>query len=407
MAEKDFTDREKEMAGRSYAGNEIRYLQEVLAGGKLSSLAGGKFVQRFEKKFAEMMGVPRAVAMNSCMAALHAAMICAGAGPGSEVVCDSEFIFGAMAVLYTGAIPVFVDIDPVTHNMDASKIEAAITERTKAVIVTHAWGLSADMDAILPVARRHNLLMVEDCAESILATYKGRCTGSLGDIGCFSFQASKQMSLGDGGMATAANEAFAKSLANHAGAPTWLSVAHGLDYNYRMNEPTAAIGLAQMEILPRLVQALATNAAHYDRAVEGCPWLRLQRGPDCAQHSFYHWAATFDGEPHGISLSQFKAAIATSGLQSITVGYTQMPAYQHPVIKNRAAHAFHCVENRCDRERYPDGLCPVAERVVPRIVLGYVLGSEEMAKREAEKLHQVIARLDSEAGGSRQVRAAS
>jgi dTDP-4-amino-4,6-dideoxygalactose transaminase len=407
MAEKDFTDREKEMAGRSYAGNEMGYLQEVLACGKLSSLAGGKFVGRFEKKFADMMGVPKAVAMNSCMSTLHAAMICAGAGPGSEVICDPEFVFGAMAVLYTGAIPVFVDIDPVTHNMDASKLEAAINERTKAIIVTHAWGLPADMDALLPVARRHNLLVVEDCAGSVLATYKGRYTGSLGDIGCFSFQASKQMSLGDGGMATAATEALAKRLANHAGAPTWLSVAYGLDFNYRMNEPTAAIGLAQLEVLPRAVQALCTNAAYYDKAVEGCSWLHLQRGPDDSHHSFYHWAATFDGEPYGISLDRFKTAIRDSGLKSVTVGYTQMPTYRHPVIKNQLAHAFHCAENRCDHERYPDGLCPVAERVIPRIVLGYVLGIEDMARREAEKLHEVIVRLDSGADAGKQTRLAS
>jgi dTDP-4-amino-4,6-dideoxygalactose transaminase len=407
MAERDFTDREKEVPGRCYSGNEMRYLQEMLAGGKLSSLAGGTFVPRFEKKFAEMMGVPRAVAMNSCMSALHAAMICVGAGPGSEVICDPEFVFAGMAVLYTGAIPVFVDIDPITHNMDPTKIEAAICERTKAIAVTHAWGLPADMDEILAVARRHNLMVVEDCAESILATYKGRYTGSLGDIGCFSFQASKQMSLGDGGMASASSEAIAKSLANQAGAPTWLSVAYGLDFNYRMNEPTAAMGLAQLEVLPQTVESLRANAAHYDKAVEGCPWLHLQRDPDCSRHSFYHWAATFDGERHGISLDQFKAAIRESGLSSITVGYTQMPAYKHPVIKNQLAHAFHCADNRCDHERYPDGLCPVAEKVIPRIVLGYVLGSEDMAGREAEKLYEVIVRLDSSAGAGKKVRLAS
>jgi dTDP-4-amino-4,6-dideoxygalactose transaminase len=395
MAEKDFTDREKEMAGRCYRGNDMRYLQEVLACGKLSSLSGGTFVPRFEKKFAQMLDVARAVAMNSCMSTLHAAMICAGAKPGCEVICDSEFVFAAMAVLYTGAIPIFVDIDPITHNMDATKLEAAINERTKAIVVTHAWGLPADMDEILRIARRRNLLVVEDCAESILATYKGRYTGSLGDIGCFSFQASKQLSLGDGGMATANSEAIAESLALHAGAPTWQSVAYGLDFNYRMNEPTAAIGLAQLEVLPQVVESLRANAAHYDEAVKGCPWLHLQRGPDYARHSFYHWAATFDGERYGITLDQFKAAIRESGLKSITVGYTQMPAYKQPVIKNELAHAYHCAENRCDHERYPEGLCPVAERVIPRVVIAYVLGSEHMAREEAEKLHDVVVRLES------------
>jgi len=379
---------QEEQTGRTYRGNEMVYLREVLESGRLSSLNGGAFVPRFEEAFAELLGAEYAVAINTCMSALHAGVLCAGAGPGSEVICDSEFIFGSMAVLYNNAIPVYVDLDPVTHNMNPDGIEAAITERTKAIIVTHAWGLPAEMDRIVEIGHRRGLLVIEDCAESLLADYKGRYTGAWGDIGCFSFQASKQLSLGDGGMATANSEALQTKIASQAGAPTFKSVAYDLDFNYRMNEPTAAVGLAQLEVMPAFIQRLRANARHYDDAVAGCPWIVLQRGPEGSNHSFYHWAATFQGGDG--DLAEFRKVIESAGFDSVSVGYTGKPAYKHPVIEERRAHAFHCPENAGHSGRYDEGTCPVAERIIPRLLLAYVVESEESAKREAEKLNAVI-----------------
>ena len=379
---------QEEQTGRTYRGNEMVYLREVLESGRLSSLNGGAFVPRFEEAFAELLGAEYAVAINTCMSALHAGVLCAGAGPGSEVICDSEFIFGSMAVLYNNAIPVYVDLDPVTHNMNPDGIEAAITERTKAIIVTHAWGLPAEMDRIVEIGHRRGLLVIEDCAESLLADYKGRYTGAWGDIGCFSFQASKQLSLGDGGMATANSEALQTKIASQAGAPTFKSVAYDLDFNYRMNEPTAAVGLAQLEVMPAFIQRLRANARHYDDAVAGCPWIVLQRGPEESNHSFYHWAATFQGGDG--DLAEFRKVIESAGFDSVSVGYTGKPAYKHPVIEERRAHAFHCPENAGHSGRYDEGTCPVAERIIPRLLLAYVVESEESAKREAEKLNAVI-----------------
>ncbi len=390
MSDDKLLEQESKMSGREYSGNEMKYLQEVLACGRLSSLNGGTFVPRFEEAFAKLLGAKYAIAINTCMSALHAGVLAAGAGPGSEVICDSEFIFGSMAVLYNNAIPVFVDIDPVTHNMNPDGIEAAITDRTKAIICTHAWGLPAEMDRITEIARRHNLLVIEDCAESLLADYKGIYTGAWGDVGCFSFQASKQLSLGDGGMATANSEELQKQIAAQAGAPTFQSVAYNLDFNYRMNEPTAAIGLAQLETMPAFIEKLKANAKHYDDAVAGLPWITLQRGPEGANHSFYHWAATFAGcDEH---FEAFKQMVAEASLSSISIGYTNKPAYKHPLIENRAAHAFHCPENDGHSGRYDDGTCPVAEHAIPRLILGYVVEPEETAKREAEKLYEIARR---------------
>jgi perosamine synthetase len=394
LLEEKMVEHERKMAGRSYSGNELKYLEESLKSGKLSGLNGGTFTGRFESEFARLLGAKHAIAMNSCMAALHAALIGADAFAGSEVVCDSEFVFGALAALYNNAIPVFVDIDPVTHNMVADQLDAAITERTKAVIVTHAWGLPAEMDRIVEIAHRRNIVVIEDCAESLLADFKGRYTGTWGDMGCFSFQASKQLSLGDGGMATAATEEFRKKLANHAGAPTFQSVAYSMDFNYRLNEPTAAIGLAQLETLPALVEQLRRKARYWDQAVEGCSWIRLQRGPEGANHSFYHWAATLVDDAGGPTFAEFKRNLEAAGLGTLSLGYTGMPAYRHPVLAERRAHAFHCTENRGLIPSYAQGTCPTAEKVVPRLLLGYVIVSEEMAEREAEKFSKLIREME-------------
>lgn len=394
MAKDLLIEQEKKLSGRSFSGNEFAYLQHVLESGKLSSLTGGDMVPGFEQKFAEMLGARHAVAIHSCMAALHSSVLCAGAGAGTEVICDSEFIFGALAVLYNNSIPVFVDIDPVTHNMDPSAIESAVTDRTCAIIVTHAWGLPAEMDRIMEIARRHNLTVIEDCAESLLAEYKGRFAGAWGEIGCFSFQASKQLSTGDGGMAITSDDALHERLAAQAGAPTFHSVAFDLDYNYRMNEVTAALGLAQLEVMPQFIEKLRANARLYDEAVAGCGWITLQRGPAEAHHSFYHWAATFHGDDHGLSLEEFKKAVEQAGFESISVGYTGMPSYRHPVIHERRAHAFHCPENAGHSGRYDPGTCPNAEHSVPRLILGYVVEPEETARREADRLHDLITRLE-------------
>ncbi|MCK4590322.1 MAG: DegT/DnrJ/EryC1/StrS family aminotransferase, partial [Candidatus Latescibacteria bacterium] len=190
---------------------------------------------------------------------------------------------------------------------------------------------------------------------------------------------------------------FAKKLGENAGAPTSGSVAFGVHYGYRMTEPIAAIGLAQLENLPQYIRFLKKNAGYYDQAVKGCRWLRLQRRPEEADHTFYHWAATFEGEAYGIGLDDFKNAVEKANISSISIGYTRIPAYQHPLIKNRAAHAFDCSSYKGDRDHYPEGLCPIAERIIPRIVLAYVIEPEEMAKREAEKLHQVIEQLEKSA----------
>ena len=382
------------MPVRVFDEREVELLREVFASGTLSSL-NGRFTSRFERAFADALGARFAVAMNSAMSVLHSSVMAAGAGAGDEVICDPVCVFGAVAIMYNNAVPVFVDIDPVTMNMDPDLIEDRITERTKAIIVTHVWGLPAKMDRIVDLARRHGLTVIEDCAHALFAKYKGRYVGTWGDVGSFSFQMSKQMGLGDGGMAVTDDEGMARKLALNAGAPTFHSVAYGLHWNYRMTEQTAAIGLVQLERAKGYVEELKEIASLYDEAVRGCPWIVLQRDED-AEHTYHFWAATFRGEEFGISLEEFRRALEEVGC-SLSIGYTGMPAYKHPLISGRMGYGrgcpLDCPHYKGSHNRYPDGLCPVAEDLIPRMLLVYTFSPKEFHLKNAEKLNEVVRRF--------------
>ena len=336
---------------------------------------------RFEKAFARAHRARYAVAMNSAMSVLHASVITTGVEPGDEVICDPVCVFGSLAVLYQRGKPVFVDCQPLTFNMDPDQIEEKITRRTRAIIVTHVGGLPAEMDRIVPIARRHGLAIIEDCAHAFMATYRGKYAGTWGDIGSFSFQASKQLGLGDGGMALTDKKKIADTLALHAGAPTLLSVAHGVHYNFRMNEMTAAVGRAQLPKIRRACRELVKIGRMWDQAIEDCPWIAAQQAPEGAQSTYHLWVATFEGGKYGISRKRFVEALKKHQVP-FSLGYTRRAAYQHPVF----AKVF-------PRGTYPRGLCPRAEYMVPRMILGYPMVAMEDARRGAEGLRRVIEEL--------------
>jgi len=384
------------MPVRSFGARDAEYVQQVLDSGQLSCLGGGEFTARFEDAFAAAHGAQYGVAMNCAMSVLHASVIASGAGAGDEVLCDPVCVFGAMAVMYNNAVPVFVDVNPDTWNMNPDLIEAKITERTKAIIVTHVCGLAAEMDRIVEIAHRHGLIVIEDCAHAILGKYKGRSVGSWGDIGSFSFQASKQLGLGDGGMAVTQSEELAKELALHAGAPTFQSVAFGLHFNYRITEPIAAIGLAQLEVIGEYIEGLKRVAASYDEAVADCEWIAPQSGPEGSDNTYHLWGGTFHGEAMGIKREDFARVLEEEGC-GVGLGYTNMPAYRHPVIGERMGYGRGCPLD-CPlydgtQNQYPDGLCPEAEALFPKIMLAYTFVPEDAAAADAERLKRATERL--------------
>ncbi len=241
-------------------------------------LSLGPRIGEFEQAFALYQGAQHAIGVNSGTAGLHLAMIAAGIGAGDEVITPSfSFIASANCVMYERGTPVFVDINPLTGNIDPNLIEAAITDRTKAILPVHAFGQPADMDPILEIARRHNLWIVEDACEALGAEYKGRRAGSFGEAAVFAFYPNKQMTTGEGGMLVTDNTEWAnlfRSLRNQGRDifDAWLNHTR-LGYNYRMDEMSAALGLVQVSRLEELLAKRARVAEWYNERIDEIPGI--------------------------------------------------------------------------------------------------------------------------------------
>jgi len=247
---------------------------------RTSQLSLGPVLGEFERCFAEYLGAPHAVAVSSGTAGLHLALLALGIGEGDEVIVPSfTFIAAANAIRYVGAAPVFVDIDPVTLNMDAACVERAITPRTRALMVVHTFGCPADLGALLDIAARYGLKIVEDACEAIGAEYEGRRVGTFGDAGVFAFYPNKQITTGEGGMVVCRDAEIAatlRSLRNQGRRPTddWLEHSE-LGYNYRISEMNCAIGLAQLRRIGGILERRKQVAEEYDSRLRGCPDLVL------------------------------------------------------------------------------------------------------------------------------------
>jgi dTDP-4-amino-4,6-dideoxygalactose transaminase len=246
---------------------EKRAVLEVLSSGML---AQGSRVKAFEQAFASMCGTRFAVATSSGTTALHVSLLANRIGSGDEVITTPfTFIASVNSILYTGARPVFVDIDPETYNIDASQIEAAITPRTKAILPVHLFGLSCEMDSILAIAEINNLKIIEDACQSHGAVYKGKVIGSFG-TGAFSFYPTKNMTSAEGGMITTNDEILAEKCQTIRQHGMRRRYYHDeLGYNYRMTDVHAAIGLEQLKKLEHFNQVRRDNAHYLSSNLEG------------------------------------------------------------------------------------------------------------------------------------------
>ena len=254
-------------------GNEKEYLDECIDSGWISF--EGPFVKRFEDGMATLTNRKFAVAVSNGTAALETAVIALGIGKGDEVILPTFTIISCAApILRTGARPVLVDADPITWNMDVSAIEAKITPKTKAIMAVHIYGLPVDMDPVLSLATKYGLYVIEDAAEMIGQTYRGKPCGSFGDISVFSFYPNKHITTGEGGMVLTDDETLAersKSARNLFFGPKRY-LHEELGYNFRMTNLQAAVGCAQMERLEETIQRKRHIGKLYDellRDVEG------------------------------------------------------------------------------------------------------------------------------------------
>lgn len=258
---------------------------EVLRSGWISQ---GPKVAEFERQFAAYVGAKHAVAVSSCTTALHLALFAAGVKPGDEVICPSlSFIATANSIVYAGACPVFVDVDPHTYNIDPNRIEEAITPRTKAILVVHQIGLPAALDEIAEIAHRRGLEVIEDAACAIGAEYKGvRIGAPHGSTACFSFHPRKILTTGEGGMITTSSEEVASrlrrlrqhamgvsDLARHGATKIIVETYDEVGYNYRMTDLQAAVGLVQLQRLDGLLARRKALAARYTHFLSQIPWI--------------------------------------------------------------------------------------------------------------------------------------
>jgi dTDP-4-amino-4,6-dideoxygalactose transaminase len=381
---------------RRFGPNEIKYFKEVLGRGRLSIFENeGGLVDQFENAFAKYTGAKVALARTNGMAGLADAMSVSGAGVGNEVLCDPVVHFGALAATYMNAVPRFVDIDPDTYNMDPESLEANITPNARAVIVTHLWGLPARVDEIRRICRKHKLFLIEDCAHAVGAYWKGRHVGTFGNIGMFSFQEYKQLSTGDGAMLTLNDRKLAYQMEN-----VWKFSGESpviMTLNWRMNEMTAAVGLAQLRRVDDIVQNYYNKTLRiYNDAIQDCSFLKQRVVPKSAVQAGYWFACTWQGDKLGLSCARFKQLNKKMNL-GLRFGFNNTAPYEFDFFRNARAYGKYKCPILCphyikkSNYRYRKGLCPVVEDVMPRLVtVNLIFKPVEEAKRDAEKLRKAV-----------------
>ncbi|PIQ42557.1 MAG: aminotransferase [Gammaproteobacteria bacterium CG11_big_fil_rev_8_21_14_0_20_46_22] len=323
-----------------FADDEIQAVVDVLKSGKVNQWTGTK-VREFEQTFAESHGCQYGIALANGTLALELALYALGIGPGDDVITTAKtFVASASCVVMRGARPIIADVDLDSQNITAETIEAAMTPNTKAIIAVHMAGWPCDMDAIMALAKKHNLYVIEDCAQAHGARYKGRPVGSLGHVAAFSFCQDKIMTTGgEGGMLTTNDEALWKK--------AWAYKDHGKDYdlcfntehppgfrwlhtdfgtNWRMTEMQAAIGLKQLEKLPAWHEARKRNAAILSEALARLPFLRVALPSDEIEHAWYKYYVfvILEKLPKGISRDDLINALAVAGLPAMTGGCSEI-----------------------------------------------------------------------------------
>ena len=344
-----------------------RYVRQALETGWVSS--AGPCIEKFEEAFARVIGVRHAVTVTSGTAALHCALAALGVGPGDEVIVpDFTMIASAFAVLYTGAAPVFVDVEPDTFNLDPSLLKAQMTKRTKAIMPVHIYGHSCDMDPILAFAKEHGIAVLEDAAEAHGALYKGKPCGSLGAVSAFSFYGNKIVTTGEGGMVCTDDDALAKrvrSFKDLSHSPGHRFLHDAIGYNYRMTNLQAALGLGQLEHLHEFLETKERMARHYGRRLGKILGLRLPMTKDYAKNVHWMYAVLVE-EPFGISRDALAAALKSRGIDTRTFF---LPCHSQPAIQKRSPSSVaYSVTERIARQGLylPSGLA-ITEVQIERV----------------------------------------
>jgi len=361
-----------------FNGNEADYALRALDS---ETPENKKFpwVQKLEESFSKEIGSKYAIAVNSGTSGLHAALYAAGVGPGDEVIQPSKtVVMDSYVTMHLGAVPVFVDICSKSWNIDATKIEQKITNKTKAIIVVSLYGLPVDIDPILEIASKYNLTVIDDSAETLMTRYKNGYAGTHSHIGVYSFEKSKHMTSGsEGGMLITSDEDLAvrarkfagigyKGLTAEAGRTSLASSVYQnpdyerfdtIGFNYRMNAITAAIGLAQFERIHELVERRMKVGNLFLEAVNGCDWIETQEIPSYSEHSYFTFGLLYKGsEMRGVSWKSFYDRYKNIGGDGFYACWK--PPYMEPSLKGKEMNG----------QVFDSGLCPIAEDYQKKIM---------------------------------------
>jgi len=357
---------------------------DVLESGNISTFIaspgenflGGKKIKEFEEKFSKKIGTKFGVAFNSASSALHAAVVSVGVNPGEEVIVPpTTFTSTATSSLMHNAIPIFCDVKEDTFCMDPKKIDKLISPLTRAIIPVHLFGHPCDMDEILEISKKHNLKIIEDCAQSIGAKYNDKTVGTLGDCSIFSFQESKTIMTGEGGMLLTDNEDIAniaRMIRNHGEVilPTMKKRSYKtefLGWGYRMTELEAALGLAQLEKLDSLNEIRETLGNFLYEEINKIPGMKHVRYSNI-KHVYWMFGFTFDEKIIGISRNLFCEALQEEGIPCFA-GYVE-PLHLNPIYVEKRAFAF---KHYSGNAKYGKGICPIAESLHEKTLVNTII----------------------------------
>lgn len=368
---------------------EIHNLTKVIQSGWFCDRRGG-FMDRFRADFAAALHAKHALTGGSAMLLMQAIPGAIGAGAGDEIICDPIVQFHAIACLHNNIVPVWADVRPDDFLIDPKSVEERITERTKAIWVTHLWGFPAEVDTLRHIADRHGIYLLEDCAHALLAQYKGRNLGTWGHIGTFSFNMGKQLPTGEGGMAITDDDHLSAELSRRI---IFGESPEVLSSNYRMTEFQAAVGVAQLEKIPGYLETYRMGKEILDEAIADCAWLDPRKTLPDSVVSPYFWACLFHGERRDIPYGVFKAALRQAG-GGFGTGFTQQPAYLYEIFRTPNAYGNKGCPYNCHlytgQVDWKLGLCPVAEDLIPRLVATNNMQDVDALRAKAEILRTAI-----------------
>jgi len=374
-----------------YNGNELAYVSEVLDSENRESRKN-PFVGRLEKKFTETFRAKYAIAQNSGTSTLHSCLAALGVGAGDEVISPVQtVIMCGLATLHQNAIPVFADVEPDTFNVDPIDIERKITNKTKAIIAVHMHGLPAKMPEIIAISEKYNIPVIEDSAQCVLGKIDDKIAGTFGQLASFSFETKKHLSGGEGGMVITNDETLGTQVRRIAGlgyktleagqalrallpeqfqSPNYKR-HNTLGWNYRMNELTAAVVLAQLERVEKLVQRRQETAGYFLEAIEGCDWIIPQKSPDGYQNSYWTFTVRYLGkEKFNFSWKDFWKKYKENGGDGFYGGLSL--TVDEPVMVEKPFLKNYLPEGLCpgikENFHFEKGSFPVAEKLQPQMM---------------------------------------